>query len=100
MKLQNKPDETKRTPQVVLFLSLTAIMSAQLVSAANGTGLGGPPRPSESFRAIELSSCKLPGVPQPARCGVLEVPENPTRLMGRRLRIGGPVLPPTGASRR
>src|SRR5450755_4510305 len=59
MKLQNKPDETKRTTQVRLFLSLTAVMSVQLVSAANGTGLGGPPRPSESFRAIELSSCKL-----------------------------------------
>jgi pimeloyl-ACP methyl ester carboxylesterase len=100
MKLQNKPDETKRTTQVRLFLSLTAVMSAQLVSAANGTGLGGPPRPSESFRAIELSSCKLPGVPQPARCGVLEVPENPTRLIGRRLRIGVAVIPATGGQPR
>jgi hypothetical protein len=59
------------------LMPLTAIISVQFVSVANAAIVGGPPRSVEFSGAIQLSSCKLSGVPQPARCGVLEVPENP-----------------------
>jgi pimeloyl-ACP methyl ester carboxylesterase len=81
-------------------LILTAVMSAQFVNIANATGIGERQRRSESFGAIKLSSCKLPGVPQPAHCGVLEIPENPTHPNGRRLRIGVAVIPATGGQPR
>ena len=83
-----------------LLLPLTVVISVQFVSVANATGVGGPPRSAESFGAIELSSCKLPGVPQPARCGVLEVPENPDRPTGRHLRIAVAVIAATGGQPR
>jgi hypothetical protein len=79
-----------------LLLPLTAVLSVQFVSVANTAGVGGPSRYAKSFGAIELSHCKLPGVPQPARCGVLEVAENPNQPAGRRLRIGVAVIPATG----
>lgn len=82
------------------LLTLTAVISVQFVSVANTAGVGGPLRPAESFGGIALSSCKLPGVPQPARCGVLEVPENPNRPAGRQLRIGVAVIPAIGGQRR
>jgi pimeloyl-ACP methyl ester carboxylesterase len=78
-----------------LLLPLTAVLSIQFVSVANTAGVGDPPRHAKPFGAIELSSCKLPGVPQPARCGVLEVAENPNQPTGRRLRIGVAVVPAT-----
>jgi pimeloyl-ACP methyl ester carboxylesterase len=49
---------------------------------------------------IELSSCKLPGVEQTARCGVVEVPENPNRPAGRQLKIGVAVIPAIGGQPR
>lgn len=76
-----------------LLLALTAAISVQFVSVANAANVGGPPRSAESFGAIELSACKLSGVLQAARCGVLEVPENPNRPAGRQLRIGVAVIP-------
>jgi pimeloyl-ACP methyl ester carboxylesterase len=76
------------------------VMSTQFITVAYGTGVGEPQHPSKSFRPVELLSCKLPGVPTPARCGVLEVPENPTRPNGRRLRIGVAVIAATGAQPR
>jgi len=79
-----------------LLLPLTAVLSIQFVNVANTAGVGRPSRYAKSFGAIELSYCKLPGVPQPARCGVLEVAENPNQPAGRRLRIGVAVLPATG----
>lgn len=79
-----------------LLLALTAAVSVQFVSVANAANVGGPPRSAESFGAIELSACKLSGVLQPARCGVLEVPENPNRPAGRQLRIGVAVIPAIG----
>lgn len=45
--------------------------------------------------AIELSLCTLPGVDQEARCGVLNVPENPSRPAGRQLLIHVAVIPAT-----
>lgn len=47
-------------------------------------------------KAIQLSACSLPGLDRPARCGVLDVPENPARPDGRRLRIGVAVVPASG----
>jgi pimeloyl-ACP methyl ester carboxylesterase len=79
-----------------LVLRLTAVISVQLVSIANAAGAGGQLRPARSFGAIELSSCNLPDIPQPSRCGVLEVLENPNRPAGRRLRIAVAVIPATG----
>lgn len=76
-----------------LLLALIAAISAQFVSVANAAIGGDPPRSAESSGAIQLSSCKLPGIPQPARCGVLEVPENPNRPAGRHLKIGVAVIP-------
>lgn len=42
-----------------------------------------------------LSSCQLPGIAETARCGVVEVPENPLRPEGRKLGISVAVLPAT-----
>jgi hypothetical protein len=84
----------------LLLLPLTAVISIQFVSVAKAAIVGGPPLSAESFGAIELSSSKLSGVPQPARCGVLEVPENPNRPAGRQLKIGMAVIPATGGKSR
>lgn len=79
-----------------MLLSLTAVISVQFIGVLNAADVGGVLRSAESFGAIELSSCRLPGIPQPSRCGVLEVLENPNRPAGRRLRIGVAVIPATG----
>jgi pimeloyl-ACP methyl ester carboxylesterase len=76
-----------------VLLPLTAIISVQFVSVVNAAIVGDLPRSAESFGAIPLSSCKLSGVPEPARCGVLEVPENPNRPAARQLRISVAVIP-------
>ena len=83
-----------------MLLPLTAVISVQFVSVATAAIVGGPPLSAESFGAIELSSCKLSGVPQPARCGVLEVPENPNRPAVRQLRISVAVIPAIGGQPR
>ncbi|MGA7630729.1 MAG: alpha/beta fold hydrolase [Terriglobales bacterium] len=88
------------TTGVRLLLALTAAISFPFASIANAAMVGGPPRSAESFGAIPLSSCKLSGVPQPARCGVLEVPENPNRPAGRQLRISVAVIPAIGGQPR
>lgn len=85
---------------VRLLLALTAAISFQFASVANAAIVGGRPRSAEPFGAIQLSSCKLPGVPEPARCGVLEVPENPNRPNGRQLKIGLAVIPAIGGQPR
>ncbi|HEU4620581.1 MAG TPA: alpha/beta hydrolase [Burkholderiaceae bacterium] len=45
----------------------------------------------------ELKACRLPGVEREARCGEVEVPENPDRPEGRQLRIAFTVVPATAA---
>jgi pimeloyl-ACP methyl ester carboxylesterase len=45
--------------------------------------------------ALELSTCTLPGLTQVARCGVLNVPENPERPAERQLAIHFVVIPAT-----
>ena len=42
-----------------------------------------------------LSSCQLPGIAEKAKCGVVEVPENPLKPDGRKLGISVAVLPAT-----
>ncbi|HEV2549516.1 MAG TPA: alpha/beta fold hydrolase [Stellaceae bacterium] len=46
-------------------------------------------------KLLPTSSCKLPGVDAPVRCGVLDVLENPNRPDGRRLPIHVAVIPAT-----
>jgi pimeloyl-ACP methyl ester carboxylesterase len=82
------------TERLRLLLRLTVITSVQLLPVANATGL---PRPAAK---IELSACELPGVSQPARCGALDVLENPDRPDGRQLHIGVAVVSATGEHRR
>src|SRR5437660_876445 len=96
-----EPGSSRRwTTGLLLLLPLTAAISIQFVSVANAAIGGRPPRSAESSAAIQLSSCKLSGVPQPARCGVLVVPENPSRPAGRQLKIGVAVIPATGGKSR
>lgn len=45
---------------------------------------------------LVLSPCVLPGLAQPARCGVLQVPEAPDQPTGRQLPIHVAVIPATG----
>jgi pimeloyl-ACP methyl ester carboxylesterase len=49
--------------------------------------------------AIELSPCTLAGVTEIARCGVLELPENPERPTGRRLPIHVAIISATNGPR-
>jgi pimeloyl-ACP methyl ester carboxylesterase len=76
-----------------LILLLTSVISVQFISVAKAAATGDPPKSAEPFGATELSSCNLPGVAPPARCGVLEVLENPDRQDGRRLPIHVAVIP-------
>jgi hypothetical protein len=82
------------------LLVLLPLMSVISVQFANAAMVGSPPRSAESFGAIQLSPCKLSGVPQPARCGVLDVPENPNRPAGRHLKISVAVIPAIGGQPR
>src|SRR5687768_1502451 len=54
---------------------------------------------SHAADSITLTPCQLPDVAEPARCGTLEVPENPGKPHGRRLQIGVAVIPATGKAR-
>lgn len=88
------------TTGLLVLLPLTAVILVQLVSVANAAMVVGRPRSAESFGAIQLSPCKLSGVPQPGRCGVLEVPENPSQPAGRHLKISVAVIPAIGGKPR
>ena len=46
--------------------------------------------------APALVACALPGLAEPARCGTLEVPENPGWPGGRKISIAFAVIPATG----
>lgn len=45
--------------------------------------------------AVVLAPCELPDVQQRVRCGLLDVPENPSQPGGRRLQIGVAVISAT-----
>src|SRR5262245_60021324 len=64
------------------FLAVSLTLSVAVSSAAGAQGLSG---------------CRLPEVKQGAKCGVVELPENPGNAAdGRRLTIAVAVLPATG----
>lgn len=46
-----------------------------------------------SAAEVALHSCELPGVKRAAKCGVVEVPENPDKPQGRRLQLGVAIVP-------
>jgi pimeloyl-ACP methyl ester carboxylesterase len=46
--------------------------------------------------AAVLEDCAIPDLPEKARCGHFEVPENPDRPDGRRISIAVAVIPATG----
>ena len=50
------------------------------------------PEPS----SVTLSACSLPGIAEPSRCGVVEVPENRSARDGRVIQLRIAVLPSTG----
>jgi pimeloyl-ACP methyl ester carboxylesterase len=77
----------------MLTLLVTAILSLQCPSIAQGSEDSSRQRRPSS---ISLTPCKLPGVEDPARCGSLDVAENPHNPRGRRLQIGIAVIPATG----
>jgi pimeloyl-ACP methyl ester carboxylesterase len=71
------------------------------VSVATAAVAGDPQRPAAGpLGGVELSSCDIAGVGQSARCGTLDVPENPDRPDGRQLRISVAVIPATGGRAR
>jgi pimeloyl-ACP methyl ester carboxylesterase len=45
--------------------------------------------------ALSLTPCNITGLAEPARCGALDVPENPQRPNGRHLSISVVVIPAT-----
>jgi len=47
--------------------------------------------------ALSLAPCNITGLTEPARCGALDVPENPKLPNGRHLSIGVVVVPATAA---
>jgi pimeloyl-ACP methyl ester carboxylesterase len=74
-------------------LLLTTVVALQCASIANGAASENPPK--RSMSSIVLTPCKLPGLAETARCGALDVPENPSKPNGRRLQIGVAVVPAT-----
>lgn len=79
----------------MLRLLLTAAVSVQCVGVVDAALAGDRQKPSSEpvGAAVALSSCNIRGVAQPARCGVIDVLENPNRPDGRRLSIHVAVIP-------
>jgi pimeloyl-ACP methyl ester carboxylesterase len=71
-----------------LVTAIASVQCAALVGLAD--------QREDSPRSILLTPCKLPGLASTARCGFLDVPENPHKQAGRRLKIGVAVIPATG----
>jgi len=82
-----------RVARFSVYLLTTVVVALPCVSITSGAAADPPKSPASS---IVLTPCKLPGVADTARCGVLDVPENPNRPRGRRLQIGVAVIPATG----
>lgn len=87
---------TDRWPAHVLTASLLLAQSISLAHAAHAGAATTPA--SKPPPILTLSPCTLPGVTQPARCGVLSVPENPARPGGRQLPIHVAVVPASGGT--
>jgi pimeloyl-ACP methyl ester carboxylesterase len=63
---------------------------------AVGASAQSPPVKGDTSASSPLSSCQLPGLSEPARCGVIFVPENPDKPEGRQLGIHVAVIPAKG----
>ena len=79
--------------RIQVALLLTTVASLQCAGTAHAAAEDAP-KPSTS--SIVLTPCKLPHWAGSARCGVLDVAENPNEPNGRRLQIGVAVIPATG----
>lgn len=69
------------------FYALIAIASLQYACMAGAAAA------AERPDRIDLAPCTLPDIEQQARCGALDVAENPDRPGGRRLSISVAVIP-------
>jgi pimeloyl-ACP methyl ester carboxylesterase len=87
-------DEHRWARRYPVRLLLTTVAALQCASMANGAASENPPK--RSINSIVLAPCELPGLAETARCGMLDVPENPAKPGGRRLQIGVAVIPATG----
>jgi pimeloyl-ACP methyl ester carboxylesterase len=86
-------DDHRWARRFPVCLLLTTVVPLQCAGTPNQTAADDPPTRSTS--SIVLRPCKLPGLAEAARCGVLEVSENPSKPSGRRLQIGVAVIPAT-----
>ena len=64
------------------------IAAAALAAAMSPTSAAGA-----VAAGLVLTPCTIKDLPQPARCGVLDVPENPQKPLGRHLAIHVAVIP-------
>ena len=72
------------------YSALYAVLACAALSVPDGLAAAGDPPPAP---ALPLTPCTLPKVAAPARCGTLEVAENPARPEGRRLALKIVVIP-------
>jgi pimeloyl-ACP methyl ester carboxylesterase len=86
------------TTQILLLGAIVSIHSMTDVNPANA---GVRQRSfADLASTIDLSSCRLDGLSKLARCGMLQVPENPNLAGGRQIQISMAVIPATGEHRR
>jgi pimeloyl-ACP methyl ester carboxylesterase len=77
-------------PTLPWFLAMTVSLGALAAHGASITGTAGTPtRPGK----LDLAPCKVPGLPDHARCGTYEVFENRATKSGRRIPLRVAVLP-------
>lgn len=77
-------------PAFLVFVFLALGTESAVGQEADGAGATAG---TSGKGALALAPCTLPDLPRPARCGVLDVPENPDRPGGRRLSISVAVVP-------
>src|SRR5688500_3492387 len=75
------PSRYRNTPGSWLYLLVAMIACFQCTT------------PAIAASSMVLQPCQLPELSRPARCGVLELPENPDRPQGQRLAISVAVVP-------
>src|SRR5262245_8457998 len=80
-----------------LHVVLTTFITLQSGSTASEAASEKPSK--RSTGSIVLTACKLPDLAETARCGMLDVPENPSKPDGRRLHFGIAVIRATGQER-
>lgn len=80
----------------------TAFVFALLASPLRASAAASTPDPGNrgtaEDRQLRLAPCRLPGLAQQARCGAIDVPEDPRHPEGRRLAVHVAVVPATGGA--